>query len=309
MKNPAGPGTRGAGTGGASGAAGGGAAAAIPIATFDPGPGAAPATGPAGAPAAGSCRSQPARSPDTGPAGGAGAVVSGPPPVGAVVSGLASDAAIPGTGSAVAGAGSPTAGAGSGAAGTAGTADLVGLPPSPKTAGAWAGGPELAHGGRAGAWFAGVGALAGACGSLTGHAGPDGRSAPSGRTCLVTLSSSPVSRLAPRVGLAAWRPTGPGLPTGPGRAAGPGPAAGAAWLARPAAGRAGACRSSWAISAGAVSAVTAGATSLATAGVNPAEPRAPAAHCGAPPRFSAGRRSGGAGAARGTRVGWPAEVA
>ena len=89
----------------------------------------------------------------------------------------------------------------------------------------------------------------------------------------------------------------------------PGRPAGAAWLAGPAAGRTGACRSSWAISAGAVSAATADAASLATAGVNPAAPRAPAAHCGGPPRFSAGRRSRGAGAARGTRVGWPAEVA
>ena len=319
MKNPAGPGTRGAGTGGASGVADGGAAAAIPMATPIPGPGAASASGPADVALDGSCRSQPVGLPTTGPAGGASADVSGA--AGGAVSGPASDASTPGTGSFVAGTrsisagtGSPAAGTRSAVVGTSGTdgpADFAGPPASPKTEGAWAGGTGVAQGAPADAPFAGAGAWAGACGSLTGHPAPDGRPALPGRTCLVTPSLPPGSRpvtLVVDVGLA-WRPTFPGPPAGSDWPAEPGRTAGVAFPAGPAAFRTGACRSSWAILAGAVSAATTGAASLTTVGVNPAGPRAPAAHCGTPPRFSAGRRSRGAGAARGTRVGWPAGVA
>jgi hypothetical protein len=199
MKNPAGPGTRGAGTGAVVGIAGEGAAAAIPIATSVPDPGAA-LTGVADMPAEASCGSPSAGPLTAGPAGGSGAAIPGtgsaaagtgsvPAETGSVPAGAGSAAA--GTGSAVAG--NPGTPGPSGLAGTGGTVDLAGPSAFPKTRGAGAGGAGGAQGGSAGVRFAVAGATAGACGSLTGHVAPDGGAVPSGRACLVTLPWFPAS--------------------------------------------------------------------------------------------------------------------
>ena len=342
MKNPAGPGTRGAGTGGAGGAAGGGAAAAIPIATSVPGPGPASThrprvthqpLAPAGpnllaypprarrearaqpSPAhsdsrvrpsrrirvsahLGSriwpgqrrchprdrircrrdricpCRDRIARSRDR--------CRSGRPPPALLTS-----------------------------------RD----PPRPRrAAGAGAGGPAGVQGGPAGARFRrrrGLGRRVRVldrprCAGWPGRA--LGTNLPGDPFLVPSVESGHGGRKS-----GAWRhggppdracPTGPGLPAGSGPPAGPGRPACAAWLAGPAAGRAGACRSSRR---------DLGRCRLGrhgrrhVPGHGGRQPRRAASAerptAAVAPRFSAGRRSRGAGAARGARVGWPAEVA